>query len=595
MEGMEDRDYRVGFELTEQVPDRIEGFNRVSFAVTKFAADWLLRPVATVWSFVLPDVVRESLENATYNVRWPGRFVSLLLQGEGCEAGEETVHFLVNSTVGLAGLFDVAEKLDVPTYDQDMGLVFHRWGIGHGSYLVIPLVGPSSLRDGFGSIFDTAMDPLFQVPFATLTAAVNSFSLRLDAYDTITESQAAHLYLTARVLWAVHRRIEEERYEIPESAYATSDPDPSLGSLLAEPRDPKFADEARERRVEVAATGRRLPYSVWLQPEPAPVAYVIPGIGAHRTSPMALLMAELAWETGHSVVLVSSPFHPEFVRNALSHPYPGYTPLDAEDVYAVLDAIATDLGAEYGDRIRGAKLMGYSLGGIEALFLADAQPQRGADRLRFDRFVALNPPVDLVAAAKAFEADFQVPLRWPEAERERRIQELAMKVFLVSQDGLPEGRPLPVDRDESRFLIGMTGRITLATTLGAVARNGDRVLEPLQLPGRGRALDRFASITYPRYGEELVVPWLKQHLGEPDPAELVHLASLRALDASTWANPDVRIVHNADDFILADDGLAFLEANLGDRLTVFPGGGHLGNLHLPEVQQAVQAQLGPAR
>lgn len=163
------------------------------------------------------------------------------------------------------------------------------------------------------------------------------------------------------------------------------------------------------------------------------------------------------------------------------------------------------------------------------------------------------------------------------------IKELAMKAFLVAQHGLPEGRPLPMDREESRFMIGMAGRITLSTTLGAVAENGHPVLTPLGIPGRGRALDRFASISYPRYGQELVGPWAMEHYGVTDQAELERRASLRALDEATWKNPEVRILHNADDFILGDDGLAFLERHAGDRLTVFPGGDHLGNLHLPEV------------
>ncbi len=594
MEGMEDANYRVGFELTQLMPDRVEGFNRGSLVVTKFMVDWVLRPVARVWRFLLPEPVRESLENVTYNLRFPGRFASLLLQGEACEAGEETVHFLVNTAAGVGGLFDVAERLDVRTHDQDVGLAFARWGIGYGSYLVIPLLGPSSVRDGVGKVFDTVLDPLFYLPGGSIGATLNGFSLRIDAYDAITESQKAHLYLTIRALWATQRQIAMERYEIPESAYANSDPEPSLGSLLAEPRDLEFAARARVGKVEIAATGRKLPFSLWLQPEPAPVVYVVPGIGAHRESPLALVLAELAWEAGHSVVLISSPFHPEFIRNALSVPYPGFSPADAEDVYSALDGIAADLRADHGDRIQGAKLIGYSLGGIATLFVADAQPQRGPEALRFDRFVAVNPPVDLIVAAEHFEAAFAVPASWGDDERDRRIQELAMKAFLVAQHGLPEGKPLPMDRDESRFMIGMAGRIGLASALGAVAENGNPVLEPLALPQRGRALDRFASITYPRYGEELVVPWAMDHYGVTDAPELVRRTSLRSLDESTWKNPEVRVLHNADDFILGDDGLAFLERHLGDRLTLFPGGGHLGNLHLPEVQAAVTAALGPA-
>lgn len=488
LEGFEDPTYQPTFELTQLTPDRIETFNRGSLAVTEFAAVWLLRPLAKGWRWLTPEPVRRSIENLTYNLRVPSRLVGLLMQGELLESGEEAGHFLVNTTAGVLGLFDVASRWGIETFRQDVGLGFARWGVGKGSYLVVPLIGPSSLRDGVGLVFDTLLNPLFYVPGGTFAANVNAFTFHVDAFDAVRKSQREHLYLTVRALWATQRMAAVERFEISEAAFAASDPEPSLGALLAQLRDPEFLQRADEHEVEVPGTGRKLPWSVWLQEDAAPVVYLIPGIGAHRSSTLALVIAERLFEAGNTVAAVSSPFHPEFIANALSSSYPGFTPRDSEDVYAALARIDAELRREHNDRIGGAKLIGYSLGGMATLFLADAQARRGPDELLFERFVAINPPVDLMESGRSFEAAFGAPVAWPEEERERRIRELAMKAFLVAQHGVPEGRPLPFDRDESRFMIGLSGRLTLATTLDAVAKQGAPVLEPLGLPGRGSTL-----------------------------------------------------------------------------------------------------------
>ena len=162
--------------------------------------------------------------------------------------------------------------------------------------------------------------------------------------------------------------------------------------LLLKAQDPKFPPSAREHRVQVPTTGRQVPYSLWLQDKPAPLVYIIPGVGAHRNSSNPVALAEMAFARGYSAVTVSSPFQEEFLLNGLSVPYPGYTPSDAEDLYTALSRIHRDLATRYPGRVTAAKLMGYSLGAIETVFIAGAQKHRPPDALRFDRFVAINPP-----------------------------------------------------------------------------------------------------------------------------------------------------------------------------------------------------------
>ena len=189
----------------------------------------------------------------------------------------------MNTTAGIAGLFDPATRWGIWTYRQDVGLAFARWGAGPGFYLMIPFLGPSSGRDALGRLFDMALNPLTYVPGAPLLFNVNAFSDRVDGYEALTAGEP-DIYLAARALWAVQREIDVQDFEISEEDYAASDPEPSLGILLLKVHDSEFPGDAVEGTVTMSNTGRELPYSVWLQDHPAPLLFILPGIGAHRGS-----------------------------------------------------------------------------------------------------------------------------------------------------------------------------------------------------------------------------------------------------------------------------------------------------------------------
>ena len=339
-------------------------------------------------------------------------------------------------------------------------------------------------------------------------------------------------------------------------------------------------------------TGRELPYSLWLQSRPAPLVFILPGIGAHRTSRNAAVLAELAFDDGFSVVTVSSPFHPEFLLNGLTDPYPGYTPNDAEDIYTALSLIHEQIVDEHPGMVTSTSLAGYSLGGIETLHIAAAQRDRPPGSLRFERFVALNPPVDLRHAAQQFDRYFDAPLRWPAQERDQRVKELAMKAFLVLQEGIEAGKTLPLDRTESEFLIGLQGRTMLVTMLEAIReRTGQGLrIEAQRADERGPLHYLLNESTLQNYGDQLLVPHYRAKLGVGG-GELERAASLRSIAEELRRNDRIQVLTNADDFIVTEEALGWLRGVMGERLTIFPSGGHLGNLHLRDVQSAVSLAI----
>ncbi|MEM7765964.1 MAG: VacJ family lipoprotein [Pseudomonadota bacterium] len=150
-------------DTTTGVYDPFEGFNRRVFAFNEAADKAVVGPTAKVYEAVTPRLARTGISNALGNLNEPVVFANDLLQGESERAGESFYRFFVNSTVGVLGLWDAAAYFGVEGHSEDFGQTLAVWGVDPGPFLVLPLLGPSNLRDTFGSGVDVALDPLTYV------------------------------------------------------------------------------------------------------------------------------------------------------------------------------------------------------------------------------------------------------------------------------------------------------------------------------------------------------------------------------------------------------------------------------------------------
>jgi phospholipid-binding lipoprotein MlaA len=147
-------------ELDDSGPnDPWEGFNRGIFWFNEKADIYVLRPVAVGWDFVMPDLVQTAIKNIFSNARFPIIFVNDLLQAKPIEAGEDLGRFLLNTTVGIGGIWDPAKKVGLAGNDEDFGQTLGYWGVPPGPYLVLPFLGPSSPRGTVGFAVDSATVP----------------------------------------------------------------------------------------------------------------------------------------------------------------------------------------------------------------------------------------------------------------------------------------------------------------------------------------------------------------------------------------------------------------------------------------------------
>jgi len=139
-----------------EVSDSIEGFNRGTYRFNYYFDEYLFIPVVRTYEFILPDYVEDRVSNAIDNINEFGNLTNNLLQLKFKGAGITLSRFVVNSTVGVAGLWDPAGTWGLKRQPEDFGRTLRHYGVGNGSYIVLPIMGPSNVRDTAGLIADTA-------------------------------------------------------------------------------------------------------------------------------------------------------------------------------------------------------------------------------------------------------------------------------------------------------------------------------------------------------------------------------------------------------------------------------------------------------
>ncbi len=179
--------------------DPWQGMNRPVFRFNEGVDRHALGPVARGWKRITSDGVRASIAKFFYNTSFPSRFVSNVGQGDGQQALIEVTRFVVNTTVGVVGLFDPATRWGLPRRDEDAGQMFGRWGIPPGPYWVIPLLGPSNPRDATGMVFDALLSPftwiqiLTDVPTFGAPTALNVVNTRARVDEQIESARRSAL------------------------------------------------------------------------------------------------------------------------------------------------------------------------------------------------------------------------------------------------------------------------------------------------------------------------------------------------------------------------------------------------------------------
>ena len=563
--------------LPKSVPDPIEPFNRMMWDFNVGLMTDVIKPTSRVYRFVVVKPIRTGIGNFGRNLTYPGQLINNLLQGKGQGAGDESYRFVCNTTVGVAGFWDVGTKWNISKSDADFGQTFGQWGWQPQCFIMLPIFGPSNERDTIGLAADTAANPLLYIAPYDFVAndpltylGPYSYFTYADMYNNLADSVGEYVrfsqaemdpYSEIQYAWTFARKNRVANYQVKGKPDAASLE--TLESVFFTFKDPEFPNHGQTRSVLIPATGTRLKFTFWLQPGSANVVYIVPGLGGHRLAQPSLALAELVYKNGFSAVVVSSPFNAEFMEHAATAALPAYLSVDGHDLHVALTEIDHHLQQHHPGRLGNRALMGYSMGALETLFLGATGPTNRLPLLKFDRYVAINNPVRLLHGVAKLDEFYQAPLAWPVATRADNLENTFLKVAALSKLTLTPQTSLPFDTIESKFLIGLDFRLVLRDIIySSQRRHNQGVLHhPLSNFRRQPVYQEILQYSYQDYFDKFAVPYYAgRGLNTPTATALETAGDLRTYEAGLRANPNLRVIVNHNDFLLEDKDLAWLQA-----------------------------------
>ena len=627
--------------------DPLEGFNRSMFEVDCVIMDYIARPLGWIWSSVLPRPVIQCIENACHNLAFPGRFISSLGSAEFECAGVEAGRFLLNSTVGIAGLFDPAEYwFHLYKTDADFGRMFATWGIGLGCRLIIPGSRHINVRDDIGSIFDYLLDIRTYLPYSSWAYVNNVVALHPQFVNAIKGS--ADPYRTYVMMQLLNRELQLEKwyYDYAKDVYHDRLPElppdqgttmpatlhgrrkvlegyHSLGPVVDTLRaiyfvpqkdhdwwyarlsifNSDFEDKIHTRKVTVGIDPERsrLRYGFFEAPKPKDenvippekLAIIIPGIGSIYNSQTALATAEEFYNAGYSVVLVDNGFNWRFMT-ATDGKLPGYTPHEAANMRIALQKILADLREDGKIKDPRIVLAGWSMGGIELCHIAAMEEKENT--LGISRYLPINPPADLITALQTADAYAAVTKDWTFDEAVDKVSTGAGLQYVLTDHVIPPfdpeqpetfTRPPLVGDDVAKFFVAFAIQSCLTEDLEKTQREGTYPLPGIEAPctmfNREDFYREIGGIGFMEYITRFLFPQMGRDINELD--KLAAESGLRAVESTLKNNKSVRMIHAWDDILINDADRKFLDETLGDRITWFSNGGHCGQFYTKDFRE----------
>jgi len=185
-----------------------EGFNRDVHVFNKSADNAVVKPFAQAYKKITPEFVDTGISNIFSNLKDVPNALNALLQLKPKDAISDSGRFIINSTIGLAGFFDIATKMDLQKHDEDFGQTLAVWGVPSGEYFVLPILGPSTVRDSVGRIVDTVTNPYFFFENSIAYYALESIDKRGDllSVEGALKGISDDDYNTLRTAWLQQRR-----------------------------------------------------------------------------------------------------------------------------------------------------------------------------------------------------------------------------------------------------------------------------------------------------------------------------------------------------------------------------------------------------
>ncbi|HSK30047.1 MAG TPA: hypothetical protein VLA17_08800 [Candidatus Limnocylindria bacterium] len=330
--------------------------------------------------------------------------------------------------------------------------------------------------------------------------------------------------------------------------------------------------------------------SLYRQRGAAPLLFILAGLGSNPYFGVAPYLASLFHKEGFHVVILPSPMSWNFALSASRSGAPGYAPQDAHDLYEVMQKALATLRNRFNIKPASINLLAVSLGALQSAYLSvlDADEKK----IGIAKYLLINPPVDLAYGVRKIDEWHNLASHFG-LDKARQTVSKALAI-VESFDGERRNDPGVVARlvkkfkgfttAEIQFLIGQHLQSQLPELIYTTQVIRDqKVLNAPKDQMRAR-LEEAKSFTFTDYNQKIALPLWQKQTGDPQAnlASFFRRGSLAHIVDRLRGNPKVHILHNADDFLAERKSIEALKQALGEQVTLYPYGGHLGNLWFPD-------------
>jgi hypothetical protein len=338
-----------------------------------------------------------------------------------------------------------------------------------------------------------------------------------------------------------------------------------------------------------------LSLAFYRQNQAAPLLFILAGVGSNPYFGVGPYLASLFYRAGSHVVILPSPMNWNFALSASTSGAPGYAPADARDLYDVMQKTLTTLRDRYDVKPTVIRFLGVSLGALEGAYLSVIDADEG--KIGIANYLLINPPIDLHYALKKTDEWSRLAQKYG-PERSRELLSKALAIVDSFSDETPDD-PAVIDRlakklagfttEELQYLIAETLQSQLYELIYVTQVIQDQNALPAPKADMRKRLQEAKSFTLVDYYWKIAVPLWRKQSGDTqaDPESLLQRSSLAPIMDRLRNNPKVHILHNVDDFLVERKSIEALKEALGDQVTLYPYGGHVGNLWYPENKKTV--------
>lgn len=611
--------------------DKFEGFNRKIFKFNGVVNKCLVKPVNILWTSIVPNCAMKRFENCYTNIEYPKRAVSCLLQKDFKATGRETARFLINSTIGLGGLFDPAKnKFNIEPSKEDIEQALSKSKIKKGPYLVLPLIPPSNVRGYVGKALDWGLNPSnYLWGIAPVVAKAGAMANKTAYSQALIKNIEAFAdpYDVSKTLQGIDEYIKNSNFDRKEvlakiiNSQKTENAEDEISSDISFSADMEFQNyESQSPVVDSMRTSLfELPnkksawneLSVWnrnfnkkikssnvkidddrdsykfryiLQKnKKAPIAILFPSIGEGAFSHHPVVFAKILHDAGYSVIIQGNPFHWQFVKSAPENFKPGLPQRDAQYSRFVTWKILQKLQEKEKINPVNKVMIGTSYGALTTLFIAAEEEKNNI--LNISKYISISPPIDLIYAMK--KLDFQLAkCNQSDEEMQQKTAIAASKLMqlysLMEHQITPEDfKSFPLTEEEG----------IIATNFMMKQKLSDIVFS-LENVSTNKKTDIYKKIDKMTFSDYFSKYLSKDSAKSAE--EFTHEMSLYSLEKFLTKSNKYKIYEAVDDYFANDNQISWLKKTGMDRVVLLKNGAHLGFLYRKEFQDALKKDILPS-